>query len=254
VHAAREECACSPVIVKGVSHSFGGIRALDAVSLDVGRGELLAIVGPNGGGKSTLLKVMLGLLAPDEGEAQLFCTPAPTFRDWRRVGYVPQQAVAFDHQFPIRARELVMLGRVPNRGLGRRFGRKDREAVEWSMEVCGVTDLSARRAGDLSGGQKQRVLIAKALARKPELLVMDEPTAGVDTRSQERLFDLIDHLNAKLGVSVVLVTHDHGIVRERVQRVVALNVAVEFAGSPTAYESWEHDRARPRLSAQAKGV
>jgi zinc transport system ATP-binding protein len=245
---AGVEGACPPVVVRTVSHEFAGQPALQSVSFQIGRGELLALVGPNGAGKSTLLRVMLGLLAPTAGEAQLFCHPALSFHDWQRVAYVPQQAVAFDAQFPVRARELVLLGRIPNRRLARRFSAEDREAAEWAMEVCGVEELGPKRAGDLSGGQKQRVLIAKALARKPELLLMDEPTAGVDAESQERLFDLIDHLNAKLGVTVALVTHDHGIVRERVQRVLALNVKIEFAGSPADYEIWEQGRARPRLA------
>lgn len=251
--AKGDDCLCAPVKVRRVSHSYGNVEALRDVSLEVSKGDLVAIVGPNGGGKSTLVKVMLGLITPNDGDCELFCQPAPRFREWQKVAYVPQHASAFDSQFPIKVGELVLLGRVPSRGLGRRFSRDDREAAKWAMEVCDVAPLASRRVGDLSGGQKQRVLIAKALARKPELLLMDEPTTGVDAQSQDRLFEILDRMNAEFGATVVIVTHDHGVLHERVQRVVAVNVAVVFQGTPADFETWEHDgprRSQERAHAQ----
>jgi zinc transport system ATP-binding protein len=245
----REKCPCPLVALHSVDVRFGAVQALQGVTLSVEQGDLLALVGPNGGGKSTLVRVALGLLVPQGGTAELFCQPAHKFREWSRVSYVAQGATAFDVQFPIRVRELVLLGRVANRRIGRRFSKEDHEAARWAMEVCGVEDLADRRLGDLSGGQKQRALIAKALARKPDLLIMDEPTSGVDVGSQARILDLIDRMNAQLGLTLILVTHDHGIVRERVQRVVSLNGTVEFSGSPTAFEEWEHGHERARVHA-----
>jgi zinc transport system ATP-binding protein len=244
-----EQCPCPPIVLRGVSLSYGSVRALDRVSLEVPARELMALVGPNGGGKSTLVRVALGLLPPGAGTAELFCQPAQRFREWRRVSYVAQGATSFDAAFPIRVRELVLLGRMPNRPMGRRFTPADHEAARWAMEVCGVSDLADRRMGDLSGGQKQRAVIAKALARKPELLIMDEPTAGVDAGSQSRILDLIERMNAELGLTVVIVTHDHGILRERVQRVVSLNGRVEFEGLPADFESWEHGPHATRIEA-----
>jgi zinc transport system ATP-binding protein len=245
--AEGDDCLCAPVKVRRVSHSFGNVEALRDVSLEVAKGDLVAIVGPNGGGKSTLVKVMLGLLSPHDGSAELFCQSAARFREWRKVAHVPQHATAFDAQFPIKVAELVLLGRIPNRRLGRRFSREDREAARWAMDVCDVGPLAGRRVGDLSGGQKQRVLIAKALARKPELLLMDEPTTGVDAQSQDRLFEILDRMNAEFGTTVVIVTHDHSVLHERVQRVVALSVSILFQGTPADYAEFEH-RAQPRRS------
>jgi zinc transport system ATP-binding protein len=245
--ASADDCLCAPVKVRRVSHAYGNVEALRDVSFEVAKGDLIAMVGPNGGGKSTLVKVVLGLLVPNDGECELFCQPSARFREWSKVAYVPQHAAAFDSQFPIKVSELVLLGRVPNRRLSRRFTQKDREAAAWAMDVCDVGPLGSRRVGELSGGQKQRVLIAKALARRPELLIMDEPTTGVDVQSQGRLFEILDRLNAEFGTSVVLVTHDHGILLERVQRVISLNISIQFQGTPADFEAWEHD-AEKRLA------
>lgn len=196
----------------------GGRPLLEGVDLCVEEGEYLAILGPNGSGKTTLLKVVLGLLEPDRGDVRVLGrSPRKARPD---VGYVPQVAT-FDRSFPVRVRDVVQMGRP---GAWRRIGpagRRDRERVEALLERLEIGGLARRPVGALSGGQLQRVLIARALAREPRLLLLDEPTSSLDDRVEQSLWQLFAELSERL--TVVLVTHDIGAVSERVRSVACLN-------------------------------
>jgi zinc transport system ATP-binding protein len=206
------------VELTGVSAGYDGVAAVEDVTLRVEAGEFLGVVGPNGGGKSTLLKVMLGLLQPFSGEVRLLGgMPA---RERVRVGYVPQFA-SFSRDFPVSVREVVLMGRL---GVSRswfRHSREDRAIADRCLRETEISDLASRPIGEISGGQFQRVLIARALASTPQLLILDEPTANIDPRVERDLFELLRDINRDL--TVIVVSHDIGFVSDYVSRVACLN-------------------------------
>ncbi|MFC7136222.1 metal ABC transporter ATP-binding protein [Halobaculum litoreum] len=213
-----------------VTFGYTAAPVVEDVSLDVRAGEYVAVVGPNGSGKSTLLQLMLGLLRPDEGEARLFGEPAHRFDDGQRIGYVSQHASAAK-EMPITVREVVRMGRFPHVGFGRLDAEDDR-IVDEALATVGMSDFADRRITKLSGGQRQRAFIARALAGEADLLVLDEPTVGVDAESVDAFYDLLASLNAD-GITVLLIEHDLGAVADHAERVVCMNREVYFDG-PTA--------------------
>lgn len=214
-----------------VSFSYGRQKVLHRVDLTVAPGEFVAIVGPNGSGKSTLLRLLLGLLPLQDGRVELFGVAPRRFRERTRLGYVPQRReLATD--VPATVDEVVMAGRLTPRGWWRGAGREDRDAVDHALESVALTDLRRRQLGDLSGGEQQRALIAKALASEPELLVLDEPVAGVDTQSQRLFRDSLVHLVREHGAAVLLVSHELGAVAADLDRVVVIKRSIVFDGTP----------------------
>jgi zinc transport system ATP-binding protein len=205
--------------------------ALEDVTLQVTPGEFLALIGPNGSGKTTLLKTILGLVSPVAGTVRLFGEPPRQLNGgWKRVGYVPQIA-QIDPRFPIQVFEVVLMGRYGRVGLIRRPGRSDRAAVWRALAEVGLTELAERPIGRLSGGQRQRALVARALANEPELLLLDEPTTGVDVGTTEGLFDLLDGLHVQ-GMTILVVSHDVGVVAQHVDQVACLNRRLIAHGRP----------------------
>ena len=203
---------------------------LDDVTLRIERGDFVGLIGPNGGGKTTLLKVILGLLTPHSGRVRVLGRRP---RDVSRaVGYVPQHAV-IDAGVPATVLDVVLTGRLGVSPWGPRYRRNDREAAREALRQVGVEPLARRRMGELSGGQKQRVLIARALASAAEVLLLDEPTAGVDLHMEQNIFELLHRLNERLPI--VLVSHDVGFVSAHVNRVACLNrrLVIHPAGDVT---------------------
>ena len=227
----------SVLALSGATAVLGGHRVLDRIDLSISPGEFVGLVGPNGGGKTTLLRAALGLLPLSEGEARLFGTPVARFREHVRLGYVPQHVVHVDTGFPATAFEVALLGRVARRGLFRRYTSEDHEKTRNAMEEVGVGHLADRPIGTLSGGQRQRVFLAKALAADPELLILDEPTTGVDPEARESFYRLLDHLNHDHGMTIVLVSHDNQAVSLTAHRIVALNHRIVFDGPPDAFDA-----------------
>jgi zinc transport system ATP-binding protein len=222
------------VSAEGVTFSYGPPGAepvLDGVSFSVGSGEFVALVGPNGSGKSTLLRILLGLLRPAAGQVRLFGTAPGRVRDRWRLGYVPQRPVLAG-QMPATVEEVVSAGRLARTGWLGRPRAADRAAVDHAVEAVALTDLRRRRVTELSGGQQQRVFIAKALASDPELLILDEPVAGVDAESQRRFRDALTHLVREHRAAVLLVSHELGAVADELDRVVVLKGRVLFDGPP----------------------
>jgi zinc transport system ATP-binding protein len=215
-----------------VRFAFRGEPVLDGVTFSVRPGEFAALVGPNGAGKSTLLRILLGLLRPSAGAVRLLGV-APEALDHRwRVGFVPQRSTV-SPDLPATAREVVATGRLARRGWWRRLGPDDRRAVDHALESVDLAALGDRRVAELSGGQQQRVLIAKALASEPELLVLDEPVAGVDAPSQGRFRDALVHLVREHGAAVFLVSHELGAVADDLDRVLVLRGGrLAFDGPP----------------------
>ncbi|MDP3967723.1 MAG: ABC transporter ATP-binding protein [Nocardioides sp.] len=211
--------------------ALGGRPVLRGIDLSVHRGEVVAILGTNGSGKSTLVRTCLGLVPTTRGEVRLFGTPPSRFDAWHRVGFVPQRATAAAG-VPASVQEVVASGRLSRRPFWRPAGRADRRRVAEVLETVGLADRAHDNVATLSGGQQQRVLIARALAGEPELLVLDEPTAGVDLESQQALADTLRRLLAS-GATVVVVAHELGPLASLVDRVVVMQDGrVSYDGPP----------------------
>jgi zinc transport system ATP-binding protein len=218
------------VEIRDVSVRYpSGVLALDGITIDVDDKDLIALIGPNGAGKSTLLKVILGLIKPTTGSVRLLGSEDLT-KNLKYVGYVPQSAQARDANLPFTVYETVMLGRTPQAGLFHRADAKDRQKVEEVLKLFGIFDLKDRRIGQLSGGQSQRVFLAKAMVADPKLLLLDEPTSGVDTSSKTEFYSTLDRLNKETGITVILCSHDIGVITKIANRVLCINRSQFFCG------------------------
>ena len=232
-----------PVVVSLSDVGFaypGGPPVLRDVDLEIGRGEFVAVAGPNGGGKTTLLRVILGLERATTGSVRLFGEPVRTVHERYRIGYVPQRT-ELGIDAPATVAEVVAAGRVARSGLLSRFDAGDRAAVAEAIERVGLGGSARTPVRRLSGGQQQRAYIAKALAGAPELLVLDEPTAGVDVDAQESFAALLQELHADLGATIVYVSHEFGAIERFVERVVLVRGGIVYDGPPGALPSTWHD-------------
>ena len=206
--------------------NYNSAPVLEAVNLSIKSDDFLGIIGPNGGGKTTLLKVILGLVTPSQGKVTVLGTPAVKSR--RQIGYVPQTTV-YDHDFPINVWNVVLMGRYGTTGLLKRYSQKDKDAANKALVTMDITELKNRQVGKLSGGEQQRVLIARALASEPRLLLLDEPTASVDPAMQTEFYEILNQL--KKQVSIVLVSHDISAVSIYVNKIACLNRQLFYHGS-----------------------
>ena len=229
------------VELEKVSFAYpGGPEVLGRVDLNIHRGEFVTIAGPNGGGKTTLLRVALGLEEPVSGTARLFGEPAERVRDRYRIGYLAQRT-RLGIDAPASVGEVVTSGRVARRGLLKPFGRADRDAIAEAISRVGLESQARTPIQRLSGGQQQRAFIAKALAGEPELLVLDEPTAGVDVDAQEAFGAFLGQLHQALGVTILYVSHEFGAVERFVERVVLVRGGIVFDGPPAELPAHWHD-------------
>jgi len=200
------------------------------INFSITPGEFAAILGPNGSGKTTLMKLALGLLKPTSGQVLLFGEPAETFTNWQKVGYVPQRTQATESRFPASVREIVNFGSYSGFDPLSIFKRDKSNRVEEAMEMAGIAHLAPRRVSDLSVGQQQRMLIARSLVRRPDLLVMDEPVAGVDAAGEEQFHTMVRRLNRDLGITIVMVSHDIGAVMREATTCACINRDIVFHG------------------------
>lgn len=217
---------------RGVEYRSNGNQILKHINMVLKQGQYAALIGPNGGGKTTLIRLLLGLEKPTSGEIRLFGKPQKAFKAWHRIGYVPQRVSLVDMQFPATVEEVVRMGRVARRGLFGRERPEDIEAVERAMEKMAVTGLRNRLVGELSGGQRQRVMIARALASEPEVLILDEPNTGVDAPSQHRFYELLRSLNREEGLTILFVTHDVGVIAGDIQSLFFVNQTMLSSDTP----------------------
>jgi zinc transport system ATP-binding protein len=217
-----------------------GQRVLEDVDLRIGEGEFVAVAGPNGGGKTTLVRIALGLERPSSGRVLLYGEPAHRFSRRRTLGYLAQRT-ELGGDAPSTVRELVSAGRLAAGGLIGPMRRRDRELVAEAIARVALTDVADAPLRTLSGGMQQRAFIAKALAGQPSLLVLDEPTTGVDAESQESLAALLDRLHSALGVTILYVSHEFGAVERFVERLVLVRRTIVFDGPPSALPGIWHD-------------
>ena len=228
--------------IQRVSFKFHLKPVLEHVTLRIERGDYLGLIGPNGAGKTTLLRILLGELSPTSGQVTLFGTPAKHFRDRTRIGYVPQKATQIELHFPVTVEEVVSLGRVAKAGLFRKLGHADRAAIDRALGAMDITRLRRRLLSELSGGEQQRVFIARALASEPEVLILDEPTVGVDVDAQEKFYELLNRLNTDKGgnLTLVLVSHDIDVVANEVTKLASINKKLIYSGSPREFLTGEY--------------
>jgi len=218
--------------VKNLNFTARGQKILSSVSLDIFNGEYIAIIGPNGGGKTTLIRMLLGLDKPTSGKIRLFGKKISSFKEWSKIGYVPQRASLVDPNFPATVIDIVNMGRVSKRGLFSRITNVDKDAVNDAMLKMDILDLKDKMVGTLSGGQRQRVMIARALASNPEILILDEPNTGVDMVSQKRFYELLSKLNKEENITIVFITHDIGVIADDIGRLFTINQKAVICNNP----------------------
>lgn len=227
---------CESVIrLKNINFSYGNRQILKNVHLDIKRGMFMGLVGPNGGGKTTLIKIILGLLKPDKGSIHLLNQPMEHFKDWNRIGFVSQKANTFNKGFPATVFEVVSMGLTAKIGYFKFFKRHHKQKVLSAIKQVGMEKYTYQNIGDLSGGQQQRVFIARALVSDPELLILDEPTVGIDYKNVEHFYELLHDLNKNNQLTLLLVTHDTGVMTKYATNIACLNNSLHFHGNSDEY-------------------
>jgi zinc transport system ATP-binding protein len=228
----RNQAAKKQLIeLKNVHFNYGDNAVLEDVSFSVAAGDYIGVIGPNGGGKTTLLSIMLGLIKPSSGQVLVFGKKISELkRERAHIGYVPQRLSQLDANFPATVYEIVASGRTAGNGPFHIFSKSDKEAVERAMAIAKVGELRRKLIGDLSGGERQRVMIARSLAGEPKVLILDEPTTGVDIASQEQFYHFLGELNHEHGLTIIFVSHDIDIVANEVHSLLLLNRKVVSYG------------------------
>jgi len=219
------------ISVENVSFSFNGLEVIQNVTFAISPGDFMALIGPNGSGKSTLIRIIVGILKPSTGRVVIMGEELGQFTQWQRVGYVPQKATHMDPYFPASVREVVAMGLISKKRFPRLLTRQDEAVIDRALDQVDMKALKNRRIGELSGGQQQRVFIARAIVNGPDVLFLDEPTAGVDADTQTRFYEMLADLNRKEGLTIVLITHDFGIITRHVNKVACLNQRLFFHGT-----------------------
>lgn len=223
--------------MNNVSFQYDYTQVLNNISLKVEEGDFLALLGPNGSGKSTLLKLILGLLKPMSGEIKLFGESSNTFKHREWIGYVSQKSNSFNSGFPATVQEVVKSGLTKPLGLFKRPKKDATAQVKEVLTAVGMEQFANRNIGELSGGQQQRVFIARALIAQPKLLILDEPTVGIDHENVQAFYDMLVRLNKELSMTIVLVTHDVDTVSNRISHVACLNQTMHFHGYKGDFDS-----------------
>jgi zinc transport system ATP-binding protein len=227
--------------VRGLVVTYGGdVPVLDGVDLAIARGEFVAVAGPNGGGKTTLLRALLGLVPRTAGDIHVLGRAISAQVRDERVGYLPQRS-RLGVEGPVTVREVVLGGTVGARSWFGTSSQADREAARGALARVGLADRANDQVRQLSGGQQQRVFLAKVLAGSPQLIMLDEPTAGVDAASQDQFAELLCELNKQLGATIVYVSHEFGAVERHVDRLVLVNGGITFDGTPDQLDQRWHD-------------
>jgi len=218
--------------VKNLCFSVRGVEILKNISLEIFNGEYIAIIGPNGGGKTTLIRMLLGLEKPSSGVMHIFGKEQKKFKEWHKIGFVPQRVSLVDNNFPATVQDIVEMGRIANRSIFSSFSKEDARLTYDAMDKMDILDLKNKMVGTLSGGQRQRVMIARALASSPEILILDEPNTGVDMVSQQRFYKLLSKLNKEENITIVFITHDIGVIADDIGRLFTINQQATICNNP----------------------
>ncbi|WP_342525412.1 metal ABC transporter ATP-binding protein [Chryseomicrobium sp. FSL W7-1435] len=228
--------------MKNVSFYYDKTEALQNVSLTINEGDFLAVIGPNGSGKSTLMKIILGLLRPMKGEVALFGKPVQEFKDRACIGYVSQKSTSFNSGFPATVFEVVRSGLAKKSGLFTRYPKNVADQIKEALISVGMQAYIDRPISALSGGQQQRVFIARALISKPKILLLDEPTVGIDQQNMQSFYRMLTHLNKHHGITIILITHDVDAVSNSISHVACLNRTIHFHGYQKDMEALSNEQ------------
>ncbi|AIQ48362.1 MULTISPECIES: metal ABC transporter ATP-binding protein [Paenibacillus] len=229
------DCHQHMIEIEDLSFSYGEQKVISGLSYTVKERDFLGIIGSNGAGKTTLMKMIVGLLPPTSGDIKLFGQSVRKFKDWERIGYVPQKN-AFNPLFPATVREVVLSGLYNNKNLIRRVSKAQHRQCDDALEVMRIQDIADKRVGQLSGGQQQRVFLARALINHPDLLILDEPTVGIDAETQAGFFELIFHMHAHHHMTFLMVSHDIDMIKSYLG-----NEPVQTNGKINFYCRHSHD-------------
>lgn len=228
--------------IQDISFRYEKENVLENISFSLEEGSFLALVGPNGSGKSTLLKLILGILPIQKGKMKLFGKDITSFKEWEKIGFVSQKANSFNTGFPATVFEVVASGLTKKRGLFKWLSKEDKQKVKEAIEAVSLTPFIHQNIGQLSGGQQQRVFIARALVSEPKLLILDEPTVGVDVVNVHAFYEMLDELNKKRNITLLLVTHEFNLVSTKVSHVACLNKCLHFHGVTEEYEKLDDEK------------
>lgn len=223
--------------VSNLSFAYQGNYILKDVNFSVEKGDFVGIIGPNGSGKSTLIKLMLKILTPASGQIKILGEDIKKFSQWSKIGYVSQKANSFNSDFPATVNEIVGASLLANTGIFRKKPSDYNQRIYEALKKVGMQDYGNRLIGRLSGGQQQRVFIARVLVTEPEIMFLDEPTVGIDAKSEEALYCLLARLNKELGITIIMVTHDIGEITVHANKLVCLGddgITVHDADDPAA--------------------
>ncbi|ANE49045.1 ABC transporter [Paenibacillus swuensis] len=207
----REACHEDVITLRDLSFAYEHKNVLQHVNFSIKQRDFVGLIGSNGAGKTTLLRMIVGLLKPTQGEIHLFGEPISQFKQWERIGYVPQKN-SLNPLFPATVREVVMSGLYGKKSLFRRIAKSELQKCEDALHAMSIEDLADKRIGQLSGGQQQRVFLARALINNPDLLILDEPTVGIDPETQEGFFHMIKHMHQHHHITFLMVSHDMDMI------------------------------------------
>lgn len=227
----------SLVTMENISFTYDERPILNNIHFSVPRGAFMGLVGPNGGGKTTLIKLILGLERPDTGQIRLFEQPIEDFKQWSRLDVVSQKSSAFSGGFPATVYEVVSMGLTAKIGYGKFLKKHHKDKIMQTIDQVGMLPYAKENIGNLSGGQQQRIFIARSLVSEPEFLILDEPTVGVDTENVRRFYGLLHQLHTNRNLTLLLVTHDTGTMTPYATDVACLNKEIRFHGSPDEFQN-----------------
>ncbi|MEW6215253.1 MAG: metal ABC transporter ATP-binding protein [Nitrospirota bacterium] len=219
------------ISVDKLSFRYNSLEVLSDISFSVNAGDYIGLVGPNGSGKTTLIRAILGLIKPEDGNISLFGGSPSDFKDWYRVGYLPQKLTFFNPYFPATVKEIVSSGLFSKKRFPRRIKKSDEISINRALGLMDILDIKNKLIGELSGGQQQRVLVARAIVNEPELLILDEPTMALDPEMREKFFNTLKELNQSKNVTIILVTHDIGSIGKYASKILYLDKRIIFYGS-----------------------
>src|SRR5690625_4252946 len=237
----------NPIVhVKDVSFRYEEMKVLENISFSVNKGSFVGLVGPNGSGKTTLIKLLLGIEKLQKGSIELFGRPIQKFKNSGEISFVSQKSNSFNRGFPATVKEVVSMGIIKGGKSLLRDKKQELEKVQQALEEVGMLEYINRNIGELSGGQQQRVFIARAIVNEPELLILDEPTVGIDTENVQQFYQLLLRLNKELSMTLILVSHDTAAITTHVNDLLCLNKTIFYHGNPAEYENMS-DEERSKL-------
>jgi zinc transport system ATP-binding protein len=219
------------LVTENLGFRYNSVEVLSSISFHVQRGDYVGLVGPNGSGKTTLIKIILGLLKSTQGRVLLFGLEKNKFGDWKRIGYLPQTLTQLNPYFPATVNEIVASGLFSGKRFPKRLDRSDEASIDEALTLMEARDLKNCPVGELSGGQKQRIFAARAIVNRPELILLDEPSAALDPEIREHFFTTLQHLNGDRKVTIILVTHDIATIGKYASKLLYLDKGLVFYGN-----------------------